>query len=196
MDINNSIFNCGQVYVALSRITSREGLYLIKYYPSPITANEEVIIKYNRLRQINKPEAKMISISKEHYRKVKDVLWTLSKVITSIQQNCQDKKSQQNVWIIHGFQNIDKVSCYVNVVLQCLLHLSAIRKQLFNCDKSNVLSMLMHRYENGMRNLKTYAIFKQYLGEYFSIDALEFLTDVCTKYDCIRYLSINIYYLV
>jgi len=34
---------------------------------------------------------------------------------------------------------MDKVSCYVNSVLQCLLYLSAIRKQLFNCDKSNVL---------------------------------------------------------
>jgi len=30
------------------------------------------------------------------------------------------------------FQNMDKVSCYVNAVLECLLHLSAIRKQLFN----------------------------------------------------------------
>jgi len=39
----------------------------------------------------------MISVSKEHYRKVKDVPWILSKVITSIQQNCRDQKSQQNV---------------------------------------------------------------------------------------------------
>jgi len=42
-----------------------------------------------------------------------------------------------------------------------------------------------------MRNLNTYAV-RQYLGEYFSInikrDAFEFLTDLCTKYDCIRHL--------
>jgi len=158
IDIGNSIFKCGQIYVALSRVTSLKGLYLINYDPSSITANEEAIIEYNRLRQIYKPEAKIISVSKERYRKVKDVPWTLSKAITSIQQNCQDQKFQQNVWIIRGFQNMDKVSCYVNAVLQCLLHLSAIRKQLFNCDKSNVLRMLMHRYENGMRNLNTYAI--------------------------------------
>jgi len=42
-----------------------------------------------------------------------------------------------------------------------------------------------------MRNLNTYAV-RQYLGEYFSInikrDAFEFLTDLCTKYDCLKHL--------
>jgi len=99
---------------------------LINYDPSSITANKKAIIEYNRVRQIYKPEAKMISVSKERYCKVKDVPWALSKAIISIQQNCQDKKFQQNVWIIRGFQNMDKISCYVNAVLQCLLHLSAI----------------------------------------------------------------------
>jgi len=74
-------------------------LYLINYDLSSIIIIEEAIIEYNRLRQIYKPEAKMIFVSKEHYRKVKNVPWTLSKVITFIQQNCQDQKYQQNVWI-------------------------------------------------------------------------------------------------
>jgi len=68
---------------------------------------------------------KMISVSKERYRKVKDVLWTLSKIITSIQQNCQDKKILTK-WIIHGFQNMDKVSYYVNAALH--LHVSVTFK--------------------------------------------------------------------
>jgi len=54
---------------------------LINYYPSLITANEETIIEYNRLRQIYKPEAKMISVLKERYLKVKDVSWILSKLL-------------------------------------------------------------------------------------------------------------------
>jgi len=37
MDKGNSIFNCGQVYVALSRVTSLEELYLINYNPSSIS---------------------------------------------------------------------------------------------------------------------------------------------------------------
>ena len=71
------------------------------------------------------------------------------------------------------------------------MHLSAVRKQLFNCDKSNNLKLLMHRDENEMRNLNTHAI-RQCLGESFSInvkrDAFEFLTSLCIKYDCIKQL--------
>jgi len=81
----------------------------------------------NWLRQIYIPEAKIISVSKERYRKVKNVLWTLLKVITSIQE-----MSRSNISTKY-FQNVDKILNYVNAVLECLLHLSAIRKQLFNC---------------------------------------------------------------
>ena len=70
--------------------------------------------------------------------------------------------------VLHGFQNTDNASCYANAVLQCLMHSSAIRKQLLNCNESsNVLKKLMHRYENGMRNLNTYTV-RQSLGEHFS----------------------------
>jgi len=63
-DIGNVIFNCGQVYIVLSQVTFLEELYLINYNPSSITANEEAIIEYNRLRQIYKSEAIMIFVSK------------------------------------------------------------------------------------------------------------------------------------
>jgi len=80
-------------------------------------------------------------------------------------------------WIIRSFQNIDKVSCYANVVLQCLLSLLYIynllylllyifRKKLLNYDKFEVLNLFAHRYE--MNNLNTYEI-RQSLREYFSV---------------------------
>ena len=56
MDIGNSIFNCGQAYVALSRVTSSEGLHLINFDPSSVTADEKAIREYNRLRSKYKPE--------------------------------------------------------------------------------------------------------------------------------------------
>ncbi|EZA57992.1 ATP-dependent DNA helicase PIF1 [Ooceraea biroi] len=84
MDIDNSVFSCGQVYVALSRVTTLDRLYLINYDPSSVIASEEAIIEYNRLRRIYKPEAQIITISKERYRKVKDVPWILSKTIVSV----------------------------------------------------------------------------------------------------------------
>jgi len=56
----------------------------------------------------------------------------LSKIITSAQES--DEKTQQSTgWILRDFQNIDKVSCYANAILQYLLKI--IRKHLFNYDK-------------------------------------------------------------
>jgi len=185
MDIGNFIFSYGQAYVALSRVTSLDGLHLINYDPSSVIASKEVIIEYNRLKQIHKPESEIITVSKERYHKVKDVPWTLSKIITSAQES--DEKTRQSTgWILRGFQNIDKVSCYANAVLQCLLHLNIIRKHFFNYDKLDVLNLFAHRYEHGMNNLNTYEI-RQFLGQYFS-DAFEFLTALCTKYDYIKNL--------
>jgi len=71
------------------------------------------------------------------------------------------------------------------------LNLNAIRQQLFYCEKSDVLRMLMHRYENEMHNLNTYAI-RQCLGEYFSSSLKRNASDsfiaLCEKYDCIKTL--------
>jgi len=40
----------------------------------------------------------------------------------------------------HGFQNTDEVSSYAYQMqcCKCLLHLSVIRKQIFDCDKLSV----------------------------------------------------------
>ena len=62
MDIGNSIFNCGQVYVALSRVTSLDGLHLINYDPSSVTASEDAIIEYNRLKRKHKSESEIITV--------------------------------------------------------------------------------------------------------------------------------------
>jgi len=172
MDIGNSVFTCGQIYVALSRVTSLDGLHLINYDPSSVIASEQAIIEYNRLKRLYKPEAQIITISKERYHKIKDVPWTLSKTIISVQQSNQKIRQSTARWVIHGLQNTDKVSCYANTVLQCLFHLNIVRKQLFNSDKLDVLSILAHRYENGIHNLNTYAI-REYLGDYFSIGIKE-----------------------
>jgi len=56
MDIGNSIFSCGQVYVSMSRITSLNGLHLINFDPSSVFASEKAIIEYNRLKQMHKSE--------------------------------------------------------------------------------------------------------------------------------------------
>lgn|SRR5574344_2047569 len=46
------IFECGQVYVALSRIKSLEGLYLKSFNPQKVLNNEKVISFYEDLRMV------------------------------------------------------------------------------------------------------------------------------------------------
>lgn len=47
----NRIFECGQVYVALSRIKSLDGLYLKSFNPKKVWANEEVLRFYQSMNK-------------------------------------------------------------------------------------------------------------------------------------------------
>ena len=49
IDIGMTIFEYGQIYVALSRIESLDGLYLINFNPSKIKANPKVIKFYEKI---------------------------------------------------------------------------------------------------------------------------------------------------
>jgi ATP-dependent DNA helicase PIF1 len=50
IDIGNSVFEYGQAYVALSRVRTLEGLYILSMNPSKIKAHPEVISFYDSLR--------------------------------------------------------------------------------------------------------------------------------------------------
>mgnify|MGYP001484359568 CR=1 FL=1 len=45
----NRIFECGQAYVALSRIKTIEGLYLKSFNPNKVSVNEQVVNFYKSL---------------------------------------------------------------------------------------------------------------------------------------------------
>ena len=49
IDVGNSIFECGQTYVALSRVKSLEGLYLSSFDVSKIKVNKKVQLFYEEL---------------------------------------------------------------------------------------------------------------------------------------------------
>ena len=51
IDIGSTIFECGQTYVALSRIQSLEGLYLCAFNPNKIRINKKVQDFYNKIPQ-------------------------------------------------------------------------------------------------------------------------------------------------
>lgn len=47
IDVGDSIFECGQIYVALSRVTSLEGLFMTEFNPEKIKINKKVYDYYN-----------------------------------------------------------------------------------------------------------------------------------------------------
>lgn len=49
MDVGRSIFEYGQIYVALSRVKSLDGLYLLGFHPTKIRANPKVLEFYRGL---------------------------------------------------------------------------------------------------------------------------------------------------
>ena len=57
MDLGSSVFEPGMAYVALSRVTSLQGLFLLKLNPDVTVANQLVLEEYEQLRQ----KAKRIS---------------------------------------------------------------------------------------------------------------------------------------
>ena len=51
IDVGNNMFVDGQIYVALSRLTSLEILYLINFYPFKLQTDNRAICEYNRLNK-------------------------------------------------------------------------------------------------------------------------------------------------
>ena len=53
MDLGNNVFENGQIYVALSRVKSLEGLYLTEFNPRVITTNPKVRAFYKKIPPLN-----------------------------------------------------------------------------------------------------------------------------------------------
>jgi ATP-dependent DNA helicase PIF1 len=56
IDIGNTVFECGQTYVALSRIQSLEGLYLCGLNPQKIKVNPKVKLFYSKIPKVEYDE--------------------------------------------------------------------------------------------------------------------------------------------
>ncbi|XP_054015920.1 ATP-dependent DNA helicase PIF1-like, partial [Hylaeus anthracinus] len=108
IEASNSIFTCGQIYVALSRMTTLQGLHLINYDPSSVKAQESAIIEYNRLRTKYRPDLMTISISKNRVRNVRDAVWAVPNYNdVSECQSTNDYTVDNTQYYVRGLPNSD-----------------------------------------------------------------------------------------
>ena len=93
--LENAIFSCGQVYVALLRVTFLEGLHLINFDLYSVKASELSVIEYNRLRQLYRPDLVKIEVS------------------------ARGPKAPDFgvVWHVNGLQNVNGVSYCANATI-------------------------------------------------------------------------------
>ena len=135
MDIGESIFSCAQTYVALSRVTSMEGLHLINFNPKNIKSLKSAVQEYNRLRSVYRPDLPTL-VPKGNctiYRR--DRTWSTTEVdindgnppTTNQATKTKTSNQQSTVQLITGFTNDDGVSCYANSAVQCLYACDEVR---------------------------------------------------------------------
>lgn len=99
VDIGNTVFTCGQAYVALSRVSSLEGLHLINLDPKSIKAQSTAIIEYNRLRRMYRPDLCALQAPMLQGQKVIDRSWAPVKFTDPGPQEptkSRDKKKKKN----------------------------------------------------------------------------------------------------
>jgi len=185
VDVGNSIFSCGQTYVALSRVNSLKGLHLISFDPSNIKAQIAAIKEYNRLRAKCRPDLNKIPLKHNQNIHVKDIIW---KEASNVQfHNIQTFQHQPISDLrIPGFSNSDAVSCYANASLQVIFNCTRILNILINSLKDTVLKKLAYSYTSQVCQLSAFSIRNQIGHPYVNIeqqDAAEFISALIPLYE-------------
>jgi ATP-dependent DNA helicase PIF1 len=153
IDIGKTIFEYGQIYVALSRIQSLDGLYLFGFHPIKIKANPVVIDFYNQIPKYNSNYYfnKIEEIKKINYEKDKNQELKYEEYDTSITTGIKkldltvfSYKEENNDSIKSEKYNDNCVVCFTNkknLLLRPCNHLCLCS----SCDNSKIINCPMCR---------------------------------------------------
>ncbi|XP_063978978.1 ATP-dependent DNA helicase PIF1-like [Diachasmimorpha longicaudata] len=153
MNIGHTVFSAEQSYVALSRVTTLEGVHLINFDPFSIKASCIAIQEYNRLRKEYRPDLPQISVSVKYFPKVWHFQWAFETgVIGDIE--IENKKITIKSSVI-GLSNANGASSFANTVIQCIFHSSVMRCGLSRIKNCGFLGMrtFLQQYNSGLQVL-------------------------------------------
>jgi len=125
--------------------------------------------------------------------KVRDIIWTLSKNVLECQ--IDDKNINDcTLRYIRGLSNIDNISCYGNISIQCILHSPIFRKLLFHLEHSNIIRKFIDSYVSNDKTINIMAI-RQLAGHRYiektQQDVSEFIINLINSIDNIKNIIEN-----
>ena len=139
-DIGNSIFTCGQAYVALSRVKSISGLHLINFDPRSIKALDSAILEYNRLRQEFRSSLHPFNLYEQRPKSISDQQWCTMRSASEVQRPI-NQSVQHGQFTGKVFVDTDGVSSYANSVMQCLLLSPAVHQAMLQSTSTALKDM-------------------------------------------------------
>lgn len=155
IDIGGSVFSEGQVYVALSRLTSIQGLKLINFNPKCIRAQECAILEYNRLRVQFRidldllPQPQIIQNNQADKNIYIGNLVSIMPFEVETDKNI-NKKSIDIAAILanyKGFENAQITADYLNTTLQCLFNIPTIKRAIKMSSDSNLRKLILQYFD-------------------------------------------------
>jgi hypothetical protein len=175
--------------VALSRVTTLEGLHLINYDPLYVTADKRAILQYNDLRERFRPDLLPYALP-THRKRDKNYVeqrWMVPRQILDVQESNDPLDGLANVRGLRA----DKFSSYANVTLQLLVLNKSLRGQLRKLPNDHILKVTLDNYvKNTIGDLMEFKLFAgyQYSGMN-EVDVSIFIKSIFKKCNLINDIS-------
>ena len=187
IDVGNSVFTCGQTYVALSRVTTLAGLHIINLDPRQVKASPKAIAEYNRLRKEFRQDLPALTSSSKRPKSIKDTDWCGNKRVR-FDIGAQEPSDQQKhhpapcLTPPRLFGNEDGVSCYANATLQAMLSVPSL-KEISLISTNEHLKALASQHQMPSSQLMDSRPLRYCLSDRFVAgqqDAADFFHSLCT----------------